>query len=335
MEHAIIHNNLERETIKPDKLVWQFLDHVSRYNRDHLQTEKLEGIACPACRSKTTETTFAKLGLQYLSCASCHTVYVSPRPSQRELKRYFVESPARQFWLKQIWEQTAEIRRSKILEPFLDWVQVFVGQYFPNRSVTVAELYPVHWGLLEMWQEKGLEGGYFLIEPYFVEGLCPRSLANLSLPFSTGKKFDVICLPDTLAWTSNPQDLFQWVVEHLQPKGICFLTTIFSSGFDVLLLKDRASYFVPPERLNLFSFEALQNLVKQFSFEILECSTPGVLDMQNVYEAFCKEEAGLPDFVKYLFKSRNRQSLFDSFQEFLQANQLSSQGRMVLQKNDL
>ena len=97
-------------------------------------------------------------------------------------------------------------------------------------------------------------------------------------------------------------------------------------------MKEMASYFVPPERLNLFSFEALNSLVKQFPFEMLECSTPGVLDMQNIHDAYRKNNTSLPSFIKYIFEMREPNPLFDSFQEFLQANRLSSQGRMVLQK---
>ncbi len=333
MEHAIVHNDLVREDIKPNELMHQFLHYVSDYNREQLSVEKLNFIACPACHSKDIQSSFAKLELQYLTCRACQTVYLSPCPSQKELKRYFVESKARQFWLQHIWKQTAAIRRSKILEPFLDWVQVFVDQYFSSQSIEVAEIYPVHWGLLEMWQEKRLQGEYVLVEPYFPNGLCRRSLDALCLPLSTQRRFDVICLPDTLALAVEPKDLFQWVVDHLQPQGICFLTTIFSNGFDVMVLKDRASYFVPPERLHLFSLEALQHFVKQFPFEILECSTPGVLDIRNVYDAYSKNDLMVSDFIKYMFQARNGPSLLDSFQEFLQANQLSSQGRMVLQRS--
>lgn len=332
MEHAIIHSDLESEAIKPSKLVQQFLRHVSDYNRDRHQTEKLSFVACPACDSKTIRKAFVKLGLQYLSCAACRTIYVSPRPTQKELRQYFVESEARQFWLRDIWGETANARRSKILEPFFDWVQVFVEQYFSNRSIDVAEVYPIHWGLWEMWQEKRWSGNYFLVEPYFPESLAPKSLASLCLPFSTPRKFDVICLPDTLAWVAEPRSFFPWILEHLNPKGICFVTTIFSTGFDVMMLKEQASYFVPPERLNLFSLEIFQNLIQQFSFEVLECSTPGVLDMQNVYDAYCKNNVVLPDFIQYLFGLRGRQSSMDSFQDFLQGSRLSSQGRVVLQK---
>jgi len=332
MEHAIVHNDLAKEDIKPSELIHQFIKYVSAFNQENFQQEKLALISCPACHSRTIDSSFIKLELQYLSCASCRTIYLNPRPSQKEIKQYFTEAEARQFWLKNVWMQTADVRRSKILEPFLDWVQVFVGQYFQDRSIRVAELYPIHWGLLEMWREKRLQGEYVLVDPYFAESLCPIQLGNLCLPFSTEKKFDVICLPDTLAWVEKPRDLFQWVAGHLNPNGLCFLTTIFSSGFDVMILKERASYFVPPERLNLFSFEALNSLVKQFPFEMLECSTPGVLDMQNIHDAYRKNNTSLPSFIKYIFEMREPNPLFDSFQEFLQANRLSSQGRMVLQK---
>lgn len=332
MEHAIIHSNLEKKTIKPGALMDPFLKHVADFNAAHFRTEKLSWADCPACSSKAIAFSFEKLGMQYVSCAACRTLYLNPRPSQAEIGAYFTGSAARQFWIKTIWEETAPVRRSKILEPFLDWVQVFAGQAFPDRPVRVAELYPVHWGLFEMWREKRLPGEFFLVEPYFAEGHAPFSLEAVRLPLSTEKTFDVICLPDTLAWVEKPETLFRWVLDHLHPGGLCFLTTIFSGGFDVMVLKEQASYFVPPERLNLFSLEALDSLVRRFPFEILECSTPGVLDMQNIRESCRKNGPALPDFLEYILERGAQETLADAFQDFLQANRLSSQGRMVLQK---
>lgn len=331
MEHAIIHNDLATEDIKPQELMNQFLELVASYNQK-IVPEELVLSSCPACSSKLIKDTFFKLGLQYVSCNDCHTIYLSPRLSQEGIKKYFRESESRAFWLKNIWVKTANVRRTKILDPFLDWVQLFVDSYFPHQSITVAELFPVHWGLCETWKEKQGTKDYFLIEPYFPEKLSPIRLEKNCLSFATEKKFDVVFLPDTLAWLEKPADIFRWVMDHLNPKGFCFLTTIFSSGFDVMTLKGLSNYFVPPERLNLFSFEALNQLVRKFSFEVLECSTPGVLDVQNIYEVFKKDPEVLHPNIKYILHARETVSLLNSFQEFLQVNRLSSQGRMVLQK---
>ena len=72
-------------------------------------------------------------------------------------------------------------------------------------------------------------------------------------------------------------------------------------------------------------------LIKQSNlFEILEFSTPGVLDIPNVINQL--DQLNVPAFFHYIFKQRQDMELINSFQNFLQQNLLGTFGRLVLKK---
>ena len=49
------------------------------------------------------------------------------------------------------------------------------------------------------------------------------------------------------------------------------------------MLGHKSEIFVPPERMNIFSYKGLKGLIEKMNgFEILEFSTPSVLDIPNV-----------------------------------------------------
>ena len=83
--------------------------------------------------------------------------------------------------------------------------------------------------------------------------------------------------------------------------------------------------------MNILSFEGMNALIDQVEgFEVLEFSTPGVLDIPNVIKQIDQKEN--VDFFHYLFRQRDDKELVSSFQNFLQWNRLGTFGRLVLRK---
>ena len=94
---------------------------------------------------------------------------------------------------------------------------------------------------------------------------------------------DAVFLFEALERSVEPLDLLQKVFNSLKSGGLCFITCLLSSGFEVQMLGKDSEIFVPPERMNLLSYEGMNALIEKLDgFEILEFSTPGVLDISNV-----------------------------------------------------
>ena len=112
---------------------------------------------------------------------------------------------------------------------------------------------------------------------------------------------------------------------------MCFVTCLLSSGFEVQLLSQESDIFVPPERMNILSFEGIKRLIEEVEgFQILEFSTPGVLDIPNVKSYLEKNSES--SFFQYILQERQDEELINSFQNFLQMNRLGTFGRLVLRK---
>ena len=110
------------------------------------------------------------------------------------------------------------------------------------------------------------------------------------------------------------------------------MTGILASGLDVQVLWDQSANIFPPDRLNVFTVEAIQYLAQKYSFECLELSTPGILDVQIIEDALkSNPHLEIPRFIRYMIENRD-ENIKNAFQEFLQSSQLSSYGRILLRK---
>jgi len=116
----------------------------------------------------------------------------------------------------------------------------------------------------------------------------------------------------------------------MRPGGLLFIGTRNGAGMDILTLKGENDTIYPYEHVTLLSPEGLGVLAENSGFEILETSTPGLLDCEFVNDHINKNHSA-DLFFDYLFTHRGvhtRQSL----QSFLQTNNLSSYLRAVLRK---
>ena len=129
----------------------------------------------------------------------------------------------------------------------------------------------------------------------------------------------------------EPFELLRKVLNLLKQGGLCFITSLLSSGFEVQMLGEKSDIFVPPERMNILSYEGMNALIEKLSgFEILEFSTPGVLDILNVANRL--EDLNNSAFFKYIFNERQDSEIINSFQDYLQMNRLGTFARLVLRK---
>ena len=105
------------------------------------------------------------------------------------------------------------------------------------------------------------------------------------------------------------------------------------SGFEVQVLGEKSEIFVPPEKINLLSYEGMSVLIEKLKgFDILEFSTPGVLDIPNVINHL--EDQCDSKFFNCIFTERQYPELLSSFQDYLQMNRLGTFARLALRKTD-
>ncbi len=332
MERAIIHSDLRKKEIQPKLLLDKYLELVRKDIEKLLPIESLNNATCPVTGEKTVRESFQKMGMHYNVSQSHGNVYLSPRPSMETLRNFYNKSLSWKFWLTKLWPQTFEVRQEKIILPQLEWALAFISQYSSKNELLFAEYLPNHWGYYNIAKKLFTHSNYSLVEPLFNPFLAKANVSEIDLTNEASEgSLDVIFLFEAIDRSVTPLELLHNVAKTLKPKGLCFITSLLSSGFEVQVLQEESEIFVPPERMNLLTFEGMKDLINKLNcFEVLEFSTPGVLDIPNVIKHLdgvnnCK-------FFNYIFKERQDSELLVSFQDFLQINCLGTFGRLVLRK---
>lgn len=138
-------------------------------------------------------------------------------------------------------------------------------------------------------------------------------------------------LLESLDRVDDPQALLRAVHRLLRPEALLFVTAVVCSGFDVSVLGAQHLYIFPPDRTNCFTMSALKDLLERTGFDLLEASTPGILDVEILRAHLGLEPPPqVPPFERALAEA-DEETRAD-FQAFLQQHQLSSFARLVGRK---
>jgi hypothetical protein len=284
MERAVIHSELKKKEIQPQLLLEKYLDLLKEDIRKLLLDEYLQEAYCPVIGEREVKESFMKMGMQYKISQTFESIYLSQRPTMDGLKSFYRKSSARKFWLTELWPQTQAVREEKIILPQLEWAQNFISQYLREGKLRIAEFLPSNWCYYQSARKVWPEAKYQLVDHLFDPAITKGEVSTADLYYNTSSNIlDTALLFETLDRAVSPNEVLKKVKNMLKPGGLCFITCLLSSGFEVKVLGQDSEIFVPPERMNLLSFEGMNTLIdKVDGFEILEFSTPGVLDIANV-----------------------------------------------------
>ena len=332
MERAVIHSDLKKKEIQPKELLESYLTLLNQDIKKMFIAEFLEEASCPVTGEQAVQESFSKMDMQYKVSKTFGNIYLSPRPSMDLLRQFYIESSARKFWLTKLWPETAEVRKEKIILPQLEWISGFISQYSSEKKLHLAEFLPNHWDYYTTAMDLFPEWEYQLFESLFDSSMAERVVTDGSMTDElTDNSIDVTFLFEALDRSPVPLEVLAKAQNVLKPGGLCFITCLLSSGFEVKLLGQESGIFAPPERMNLLSYEGMNTLIeKAGDFEVLEFSTPSVLDIPNV-EKYLEQDID-NSFFQYIFNLRQDYELRSSFQDFLQLNRLGTFGRLVLRK---
>lgn len=336
MKITVQYDDIRGFELKPSETLTTYL----RMTQDDVKTflinqGGLSDCDCPACLSGRRTEAFHKFGLRYCLCNDCGTLYVSPRPTEQAIDHYYRNSAAHQFWNEQLSAATQAKRREKLFRPRVQWIVDTLEEYFPSAR-RICDVNTIHRPFIDELIASDRFSQIVSINPF--ADLHPvaregQTVEIIEAPIdSCNSTADAVTLLEVLDRLSDVNSFCRALAKLMVPGGVCFLTTISVSGFDLQVLWDKSDSVFPPDRMNVLSTEGLLTLLERHGFECIELSTPGLLDVQIVAGAL-KENPDIeaPRFVKYLLSNRDEDA-HQSFQEFLQMNRLSSFTRLVFQK---
>lgn len=263
-------------------------------------------------------------GIDYLRCVETGSLFLAKLPDWKEWSKLLEEvSRARQS--PQAFHSDLEQSRvENVYLPKLEWVQEAL-RLQGVASAVLLEAASLPAALGPLFKENGSFADVITVDEMKLAHVkeTPEQLR--------GSKAQAALLLESLDRVDDPQALIDGVRANLTDGGLLFVTALAASGFDMVALGFRNRYFYPPDRANCFTLPALTGLLERSGFELIEVSTPGVLDLEIV-ASHLKADPSIPlgGFEKSLVSAGTE--IRSAFQGFLQQNGLSSFARLVARK---
>ena len=341
MKNVVINETGKASEFKPDVIFEKYLKLTEKDVEKEFSRKKNQAISsCPACGSKKRKIAFSHFGFKYAECLACGSVYMNPRLSDADIRKHYLESASANFWRNTLSRKTEGKRKEKIYEKRFQWFRD-IAQNYLSRATTIADFNSRDPEYLKEF----LQNSYFkrkvVVNPYCNipaldnfnadAGSC-SVIQELDDSLKDRGMVDIACAFEAIDCFADVELLLKTINALLCKGGLCFLTTISISGFDLQVLWENSTSIFPPDRINIFSRHGLELLFKRHGFDIIEYSTPGFLDLDIVKNAVRKDPAiELPRFVETILRNGDDQ-VYHDFQDFLQLSKLSSFVRIVLRK---
>lgn len=284
---------------------------------------------CPVCKHKNnSKLEFCKYGFSHLKCYDCNTLYVSPRPPEYKLFEYYDKYEAPNFWTKLL---TTTNNDRKYLQhlPRVEKLKRIIEES-KNEKKLFVDLGAGNGNFSKAVDESKIFNEVLATD---ISDECVESCKNQGLITKkcTIKEFDdntidCIAFNDLIEHLFDPSIFINDCFDKLKENGILMLSTPNGEGFDFKILKDKTENITPPEHLQYFNPKSIKLLLEDTGFEIVDISTPGILDVSIIKRQINDKKFDIKssnEFLDFIY-SLNDTILENSFQEFLKSNNLSS-----------
>jgi 2-polyprenyl-3-methyl-5-hydroxy-6-metoxy-1,4-benzoquinol methylase len=257
-------------------------------------------------------------------------VYTNPRPSAELLGKFYAQSANYEYWNNYIFPASEKTRRERIFKPRVDKILNFCKKYNAATN-SILEVGAGFGTFCEELASRTIFEKIVAIEPTpSLAATCrQKGITTIEKPIeeiqlSENDKFDVVVNFEVIEHLFSPFDFINHCKKLLKPNGLFVVTCPNGLGFDIITLKE-ISNTIDHEHVNYFNPESLSLLLEKCGFEILEASTPGVLDADLVRNAVLENKYSLENqsFLKTILIDQ-WEKLGGNFQDYLIENKLSS-----------
>lgn len=279
---------------------------VEKHGRKNIQIGK-----CPVCKRGIGNQFYSKWDVDYVRCDECKTVYALC--DNKTLLDYRENLELQKFRLSEDYQNQITEKREHIWEEFLDWIFVRSFRFMRRcEGLNIIDVGNRFNGYSKCIENSKLCGVYDLRD----------SILRGKMELIKDGDADIVLYLDQMQNEINPSEKIVEFKKYLKDDGLLILNTRAGSGFDIITLKDKNDKIYPYEHIMLPSVKGLVCMLEENGYEVIEITTPGVMDVKYVLDN--KDELLDADiFVKYLMEESN-QSTLQEFQRFLQKSQMSS-----------
>ncbi|MFC1621036.1 class I SAM-dependent methyltransferase [Candidatus Omnitrophota bacterium] len=294
-------------------------------------------VNCPACDGSEFRFEFDKEGFKYVSCNSCSTLFVNPRPSFKDLNYFYTSSNAMHFLINDFFKPVEESRRDKIFKPRAEYIHGIFSGKAPGLIGDIGAGFGI---FLEELKKTWPLAKSIAIEPSPEQadicrskGLDVQCCALEELKGFEGQ-FDLLTAFELLEHLFDPSDFLNRVRSILKPGGYLLITTLNGQGFDIQLLWERSKSLNPPHHLNFLNPHSIPLLLERCGFQTVQVSTPGRLDWDIVEGMIKNENVSIGKFWD-LLADKTGEDCKRGLQDWITKNNLSSHMMLLARKQEL
>lgn len=283
-------------------------------------------VSCPACAGVKYHQEFNKEGFQYVLCDDCGILYVNPRPSFEQFRKFYNNGASIKFFTEKFLPPVIEARRKGIFRPRAKALAPLIK----DKGLRVVGDIGAEFGIFcEEIRYLFPDIAIVCIEPESTTAkICRlKGFSVLEKPLeeieAADQRFDLFTAFELMEHLHSPRVFVEKVRSLLTPGGYFLFTTLNIEGFDLQVLWEKSKSIAPPHHINFLNPRAARILVEQCGLECIEITTPGKLDV-DIVEGRCQEEGLSTGRFWKLFFDRVNEEMKMAFQEQLIKNQLSS-----------
>ncbi len=277
---------------------------------------------CPICGSCSDRYFFTKWGVDYLRCGDCGSVFAVC--DEKTAERYLSDGPLKELRTSNEYQEQMTASRQEVWKEFLDWVEVrafrFLGRH---RDLNILDVGNRFLGLSDLTMKSPLCCCYELRD----------SICDVQYGKIAPGEADLVFYNDVLKTEFAPERRLSAIKEYMKDDGLIFVGIRSGSGFDVITLKEHNTRICPYEHILLPSVKGVTTLLKNCGFDVLEITSPGVMDVKYVMDDLDKL-GGNEEFVRQLLTEHN-DTMLQEFQRFLQKSCMSSLVRVIARKAEI
>ena len=292
--------------------------------------EEFVHVCCPACGEDKPYDKFIYNGMKYVECSLCETFYINPRPTSEILGWFYAGSPNYEYWNSFVFPASEDIRRESIFVPRVNRLLDLCSKYKVETN-TLLEIGPGFGTFCEEVNSRNIFERVVAVEPNkdLAETCRSKGFEVIEKPveemyLNNDDLFDIVANFEVLEHLFSPFEFLEAAVGCLKLGGLLMLTCPNGQGFDVETLGVHSDT-VDHEHLNYFNPKSIKIAFERVGLEVLEISTPGLLDADLVRNKILSGDFDISNqpFLKKVLID-DWEKLGTDFQNFLVDNSLSS-----------